>query len=87
MKYRAVIFDLYGTLVDELRYPQRQEVKYQRTMSEIAATLGVRIEDFKRVWFDPSHRRNVGELRPMSATLTAVMFPIASKLLHRRLIK
>ena len=38
-------------------------------MSELAATLGVRIEDFKRVWFDPSHRRSVGELRPMSATL------------------
>lgn len=69
MKYQAVIFDLYGTVVDELRYPHRQEVKYQRMMSELTATLGVRVEDFKRVWFDPSHRRNVGELRPMNATL------------------
>ena len=69
MKYRAVIFDLYGTLVDELRYPLRQEVTYQRTMSEIAAILGVRIEDFRRVWSDTSHRRNVGEMRPTSAIL------------------
>ena len=72
MKYRAVIFDLYGTLVDELWYPRHQEVKYQRMLFELAATLGVRIEDFKRVWSDTSHRQNVGELRPASATLTYV---------------
>ena len=69
MRYRAVIFDLYGTLVDELRYPYRQEVTYLRTMSEIAATLGVSFDDFKREWSDTSHRRNVGELRPTSAIL------------------
>ena len=69
MRYRAVIFDLYGTLVDELRYPHRQEVTYQRAMSEISATLGVQIEDFTRVWSDSSYRRNVGELRPTSVTL------------------
>ena len=38
-------------------------------MSEIAAILGVRIEDFRRVWSDTSHRRNVGEMRPTSAIL------------------
>ncbi|MCY4528337.1 MAG: HAD family hydrolase [Chloroflexi bacterium] len=69
MKYRAVIFDLYGTLVDELRYPYRQEVKYQRMMSEVATTLGVRIDEFKQAWFDPSRRKIEGELRPMSANL------------------
>ena len=70
MKYRAVIFDLYGTLVDELWYPCTQEAKYQRTVSEIAATLGVRFEDFKQVWSATSHRQNLGELRPTIATLT-----------------
>ena len=70
MKYRAVIFDLYGTLVDELWYPYRQEVTYQRMVSEIAATLRVRIEDFRRVWSDTSHRQNLGELKPTIATLT-----------------
>ena len=70
MRYRAVIFDLYGTLVDELWYPCTQEAKYQRTVSEIAATLGVRFEDFKQVWSATSHRQNLGELRPTIVTLT-----------------
>lgn len=69
MKYRAVIFDLYGTLVDELWYPRRQEVAYQRMVSEIAAVLGVGTEEFRRVWTETSYRQNVGELRPTSVTL------------------
>ena len=38
-------------------------------MSDIAAALGVGIEEFMRVWTDTSYRQNVGELKPTSVTL------------------
>ena len=69
MKYRAVIFDLYGTLVDELRYPQRQEVKYQRWVSDTAAALELPVDDFRRVWSDTSRQREEGEIRTRKAIL------------------
>ena len=62
MKYRAIIFDLYGTLVDDLRYPDRQEVKYLRWSSEAACILGVRSEDFVQAWSDTVLRQSVGEI-------------------------
>ena len=69
MKYRAVIFDLYGTLVDELRYPHRQEVKYQRWVSDTAAALELPVDDFRRVWSDTSRQREEGEIRTRKAIL------------------
>ena len=69
MKYRAVIFDLYGTLVDELRYPHRQEVKYQRWVSDTAAALELPVDDFRRVWADTSRQREEGEIRTRKAIL------------------
>ncbi len=69
MKYRAVIFDLYGTLVDELRYPHRQEVKYQRLVSDTAAALALPVDDFRRVWSKTSRQREVGEIRNRKAIL------------------
>ena len=67
MKYRAVIFDLYGTLVDELRYPHTQEVKYQQWVSEAMAVLGVSLDGFVQVWSDTSRQRNIGEIRTSRA--------------------
>ena len=69
MKYRAVIFDLYGTLVDELRHPHRQEVKYQRWVSDTVAALELPVDDFRRVWSDTSRQRNEGEIRNRKAIL------------------
>lgn len=63
MKYRAVIFDLYGTLVDELRYPHRQEIKYQRWKSEAAANLAIPTEDFTRAWLETVPLQSIGAIR------------------------
>ena len=62
MKYRAVIFDLYGTLVDDLLYPRRQEVRYRRWKSEAAAILGVPVDDFTRAWSDTVPMQSVGKI-------------------------
>ena len=62
MKYRAVIFDLYGTLVDELRYPHAQEVKYRQWASEAATILGVSTEEFIGAWSDTVPQQSVGEI-------------------------
>ena len=63
MKYRAVIFDLYGTLVDELRHPRRQEIKYLRWASDAAAVLGVRADVFIRAWSATVPQQSLGEIR------------------------
>ena len=72
MIYRAVIFDLFGTLVDELRYPERQEVKYQRLVSDTVGILGIPIDGFRRVWSETSRARNIGEIRTTMAALKFV---------------
>ncbi len=62
MKLRAVIFDLYGTLVDDLRYPRRQELEYLRWASDAAAVLGVRADDFLGAWSATIQQQTIGEI-------------------------
>jgi putative hydrolase of the HAD superfamily len=45
MKYDAVIFDLYGTLVDN--FPGKA---FEQTVAEMAACVGAPLHDFKRHW-------------------------------------
>lgn len=63
MKYRAVIFDLFGTLVDDLRYPRRQEVKHRRWKAEAATILQVPIEDFTRAWSETLPLQSIGAIK------------------------
>ena len=51
MKYRAVIFDLFGTLVDIFSWSE-----YQRVCQRMAAALDVPYEDFMRLWTGNSAR-------------------------------
>ena len=62
MRHRAVIFDLYGTLADDLRNPRRQELKYRRWKSKAAAILRVPVDDFTRVWSETVPGQSVGEI-------------------------
>ena len=62
MRYRAIIFDLYGTLVDDLRNPRRQEVKYRRWKSETAAILRVPTEDFTWAWLETVPEQSIGKV-------------------------
>ncbi|MEN6357903.1 MAG: HAD-IA family hydrolase [Armatimonadota bacterium] len=56
MKYDAVIFDLFGTLVDYLPASE-----WQRTHEEIAEILSVEYEPYKRAWREIMPSRDLGK--------------------------
>ena len=50
MKYAAVIFDLFGTLVDN--FSARE---YESVLMQMASVLAVPYDDLARLWFDTSN--------------------------------
>ena len=49
-KYKAVVFDLWGTLVDELMHPEANRLVYQQKNAETADLLGVDRDEFAKAW-------------------------------------
>ena len=50
MKYSAVIFDLYGTLVDETTGTAARRGGYNRTTAEVATLVGAPPDPFVKLW-------------------------------------
>ena len=71
MKFKAVIFDLYGTLVDSVTV-----AGYEESMRNTARVLGVPYDDYRRIWYETAHDRNVG----VYPTTKAMMEYICQKL-------
>ena len=67
MKYKAVIFDLFGTLVDIFSGEE-----YDRYLKKIAVHLKVDFDSFRRVWYEITYDRNTG-VYPTSAAVIDVM--------------
>lgn len=57
MKYSAVIFDLFGTLVDN-----SSRAEYERILSEMAMVLSAPRQEFTQLWFDTFDLRTTGVL-------------------------
>jgi putative hydrolase of the HAD superfamily len=57
MKYKAVIFDLFGTLIDNF-----SAEGYRRTLVEMASALSAPSDDFAQLWFDLFEERMSGVL-------------------------
>ncbi len=55
MKYKAVIFDLFGTLVDNFSVTE-----YFAVLDEMAHILGVPAKEFGRVWREAFNERSTG---------------------------
>lgn len=55
MKYIAVIFDLFGTLVGNLSYKE-----YQGVLKQMASILTVSFDAFQRLWSETAHERSLG---------------------------
>jgi putative hydrolase of the HAD superfamily len=58
MKYKAVIFDLFGTLVKNFSVHQ-----YEGSLGHMASMLSAPEGDFIRLWYDTFNQRCIGELK------------------------
>ena len=67
--YQAVIFDLFGTLIDELMHPEVNRRVYVQKRNEMADTLGVDRDEFAREWVDVFYERMAGVFPSTEATL------------------
>ncbi len=67
MKYDAVIFDLFGTLVDT--FPFRE---HERMMSEMAAALLASPHDFARLWVETFNERGTGSFPTLEAIIERI---------------
>jgi putative hydrolase of the HAD superfamily len=57
MKYAAVVFDLFGTLVPNYPYEP-----YRDVLRKMASTLTVPFNDFWRLWSETAHHRSLGTI-------------------------
>ena len=68
-RYDAVVFDLWGTLVDELTHPEAHRLVYHQKTDETADLLGVDRGEFAKAWSATGADRLVGRIPSTEATL------------------
>jgi putative hydrolase of the HAD superfamily len=64
MKYKAVIFDLFGTLVDSYDL-----VDYSSALRETSSILKIPHDDFRKVWHDTHEHRVTGVFKTLEENL------------------
>lgn len=64
MKYEAVIFDLFGTLINKLSLRQHTDV-----LRQMASVVSVPSDDFVRLWFDTFNERGLGVFQNLEANV------------------
>lgn len=67
--FRAVVFDLWGTLVDELSHPEENRVKYMQKTHEMADLLGADPDQFASEWSHVAIQRISGAFPSTEAAL------------------
>ncbi len=67
MKYKAVIFDLFGTLIENFSLRE-----YQSVLRNMASIVSVPSDDFIRLWFDTFDERAIGVFRSTEANIEHV---------------
>ena len=60
MRYTAVIFDLFGTLVDNPAYLGSGRGGWDSMMGSVADALGIEFETYRRVWSETEDQRYTG---------------------------
>ncbi len=66
MKYQAVVFDLFGTLVDNYSYE-----RYEEVLRTTALIVHVPATDFRRSWSETTRQRDIGAIT-IEATLSQI---------------
>jgi putative hydrolase of the HAD superfamily len=64
MKYRAVIFDLFGTLVDNFSLQE-----YESVLDEMISILKAPHDEFIALWYQTGKSRSAGEFRTLEDNL------------------
>lgn len=64
MKYKAVIFDLFGTLVDSYDF-----LSYASVLRETSSILKIRHEDFLKLWQETEEKRLTGGFKTLEEAL------------------
>lgn len=64
VRYKAVIFDLFGTLVNT--YTQ---AKFEKLMSELAGLIGADAQAFTKLWVKSSFKRSTGGFASIADTI------------------
>ena len=72
MRFDAVIFDLYGTLVDSVDAPGPKLSAYVRTAETIASALGAPPEPFVELWNSTFADRMTGAHPSLEAYVAAL---------------
>jgi putative hydrolase of the HAD superfamily len=67
MKYQAVIFDLFGTLVDIYYQPD-----YYSVLREMMSVLKAPHDDFMRLWRDTGEKRTTGGFKTLEENLAYI---------------
>ena len=67
-----MVFDLWGTLVDELTHPEAHRLVYRQKTDETAELLGVDRDEFAKAWSATATDRMVGLIRSTEATLRLI---------------
>jgi len=67
MRYKAVIFDLFGTLVDIF-----SRAEYDRVLKEMATALSIAADDFPRAWIAGGDARTMGKVTSPMGSLVEV---------------
>lgn len=67
MSYKAIIFDLFGTLIENYTVQG-----YDRTLAEMAAVLAAPRDGFAQLWRESYYARNVGTLATVEANVVHV---------------
>ncbi len=67
MKYKAVIFDLFGTLVDNYDF-----IGYASALRETSSLLKIPHEDFYRLWTATAEKRTTGVFKTLEENLAYI---------------
>jgi len=64
MKYKAVIFDLFGTLIDKFSLREGNSI-----LRQMASVLSAPADDFVQLWFDTFDTRGLGGFKSIEANI------------------
>lgn len=64
MKYAAVVFDLFGTLVDKFSLAEHRKI-----LQQMASAVSAPPDDFTRLWFDTYDERGMGIFQSYEANI------------------